>query len=76
MSGEKKAKSSGGLAGVVAGESSIATVGLEDKGLNYRGYTIEDLAQQSTFEEVAYLLLKGKLPTKPELESFCHELWS
>ena len=51
-----------GLANVVAGESKISTVGL-GTGLNYRGFNIKELAEKSTFEEVAYLLLYEKLPT-------------
>ena len=47
----------GGLAGIIAGNTSIATVGKEGKGLTYRGYSIYDLAEHSTFEEVAYLLI-------------------
>jgi len=63
-------KKSGGLAGVVAGESAICTVGKEGKGLNYRGYSIEDLANNARFEEVAYLLIYGKLPTADELAAY------
>src|SRR4051794_11498377 len=48
-------KKSGGLAGVVAGQTSVSTVGKEGLGLTYRGYSINDLAENSTFEEVAYL---------------------
>jgi len=59
-----------GLAGVVAGQSAIATVGKAGKGLNYRGYSIEDLAAKATFEEVAYLLLYGRLPTQTELTAY------
>lgn len=58
-----------GLAGMVAGDSKIATVGL-GSGLNYRGYNIEELAEKSTFEEVFYLLLYERLPLRKELESF------
>ncbi len=65
-----KTKKTGGLAGVVAGETSIATVGKEGKGLNYRGYSIYDLAEYATFEEVAFLLLYGHLPLVKELDSF------
>lgn len=64
---------SGGLAGVIAGDSAIATVGL-GAGLNYRGYSIDDLAAHATFEEVAYLLLYGKLPTQSELEEYTKKL--
>ena len=65
---------SAGLAGVVAGESAIATVGLKGKGLNYRGYSIDDLAAHATFEEVAYLLHYGQLPTKTELATYVNKL--
>src|SRR5437588_2106182 len=67
MSTEKK---SGGLAGIVAGQTSISTVGKEGVGLTYRGYAIEELAEKATFEEVAFLLLEGRLPERPELEAF------
>ncbi|HKB91145.1 MAG TPA: citrate/2-methylcitrate synthase, partial [Opitutaceae bacterium] len=66
----------GGLAGIVAGETAIATVGKEGVGLTYRGYTIEDLAEHATFEEVAYLLLYGKLPTKTQLAEYTQLLAS
>lgn len=65
---------SGGLAGVVAGQSAIATVGLAGKGLNYRGYSIDDLAEKASFEEVAYLLHYGKLPTSIELDNYTNRL--
>ena len=65
MSGKKQ----GGLAGMIAGNSAISTVGL-GSGLNYRGYNIVELAQNSTFEEVAYLLLKGSLPAQQDLHIF------
>jgi len=69
-------KKSGGLAGVVAGKTAIATVGKEGKGLNYRGYSIYDLAENAKFEEVAFLLLHGHLPTQPELDGFFDRLIS
>lgn len=69
----KETKKTGGLAGVVAGRSAICTVGT-GHGLNYRGYDIYDLAQHATFEEVSYLLTKGTLPTKAQLESYKKEL--
>ncbi|MFC3907512.1 2-methylcitrate synthase [Legionella dresdenensis] len=59
-----------GLAGVIAGRSAIATVGHEGAGLNYRGYSIEDLAEKASFEEVAYLLHYGELPTRNELTAY------
>ena len=70
------AKKPGGLAGVVAGETAIATVGKEGSGLNYRGYSIYDLAEHATFEEVAYLLLRGELPNADQLAAFNAELAS
>ncbi len=63
-------KKSGGLAGVTAGATSLCTVGKEGAGLTYRGYDIYDLANNACFEEVAYLLLHGKLPTQTELDAY------
>jgi 2-methylcitrate synthase/citrate synthase II len=54
-----------GLEGVIAGETSISTV---SGGLSYRGYSIEDLARNGTFEEVAYLLLYGELPNAEQFD--------
>ena len=63
-----------GLDGVIATESSISDID-GDKGiLSYRGYSIEELAEKSTFEETAYLLLTGELPSKLELESFIKKI--
>jgi 2-methylcitrate synthase len=59
-----------GLEGVVAGETAISTVGKEKVGLTYRGYAINDLAEHATFEEVAYLLIHGKLPDGSELARY------
>ena len=69
-----KKKKTGGLAGVSAGETSIATVGKEGKGLNYRGCSIHDLAEHASFEEVAFLLLFGHLPVQKELDGFISRL--
>ena len=66
----------GGLAGVVAGQTAISTVGKEGLGLTYRGYSINDLAEGATFEEVAHLLIYGKLPNHGELESYRRKLIS
>lgn len=60
----------GGLAGIVAGDSRICTCGIEGKGLNYRGYPIEELAGQGGFEEVAWLLTRGELPSESELREY------
>jgi 2-methylcitrate synthase/citrate synthase II len=59
-----------GLEGVLAGESALCQVDEGEAGLRYRGYAIGDLAEQATFEEVAYLLLVGTLPTRKELKDF------
>ena len=70
-----KDKSQGeGLRGINAGQTSICTCGIEGKGLAYYGYDILELAEHSTFEEVAYLLLNGELPDKGQLESFSGRL--
>src|SRR5262249_16510272 len=71
MSADKK---TGGLAGVVAGETAISTVGKEGVGLTYRGYSINDLAANSVFEEVAFLLLYGHLPNRSELAGYQQQL--
>lgn len=59
-----------GLAGVVAGQTAICTVGHAGDNLHYRGYSIFDLAKAATFEEVAYLLIEGHLPTAQELKQY------
>ncbi len=63
-----------GLEGVVANQSSICYVFGEEGRLIYRGYDIHDLADHSTFEETAYLLLRGDLPTRDQLGAFLAEL--
>jgi 2-methylcitrate synthase len=67
MTEEKKSK---GLRGVGAGQTRVSLVDPEQVGLAYRGYNIVELAEYSTFEEVAYILLYGKLPTESELDEF------
>lgn len=64
----------GGLAGVVAGKTALCTVGKEGAGLTYRGYDIYDLADNANFEEVAYLLMHGKLPNRGELDAYITKL--
>src|SRR2546426_7751475 len=59
-----------GLEGVVATESAVCTVFGDEGRLVYRGYDIHDLADHSTFEETAYLLLNGDLPTRAQLKTF------
>lgn len=70
------AQKTGGLAGIVAGDTAICTVGKEGVGLTYRGYSIHDLAEHACFEEVAYLLVYGKLPNKKELADYQKKLKS
>jgi 2-methylcitrate synthase/citrate synthase II len=60
-----------GLEGIIAGETAVSTI---DGGLRYRGYSVEELADRSTFEEVSYLLLHGQMPTKSELRDFTGRL--
>ena len=67
-------KNPGGLAGVSAGATALSTVGKEGAGLTYRGYDIYDLANNASFEEVAYLLLHGTLPNRPELDGYIARL--
>lgn len=59
-----------GLEGVIAGISSISEVDPERSRLIYRGYDVHELAEKATYEEVAYLLLMGKLPNRKELSEF------
>jgi 2-methylcitrate synthase len=65
-----KKNTGAGLRGQSAGETSICTVGAEGNSLRYRGYDVVELAEQSTFYEVAYLLLRGELPTAEELRKY------
>jgi 2-methylcitrate synthase len=64
-------KNSGaGLRGQSAGETAVCTVGAEGNSLRYRGYDVVELAGQSTFNEVAYMVLKGELPRQSELDAY------
>ena len=65
-----------GLRGQVAGETSLCTVGKTGTGLTYRGYDISVLAEKAKFEEVAYLLLRGQLPTQAELDTYVSKIKS
>jgi 2-methylcitrate synthase len=71
-----KGKKSVALSGVAAGDTAISTVGRSGDELCYRGYTIADLAGQTTFEEVAWLLIRGSLPTAVELSEYTRVLQS
>lgn len=63
-----------GLAGVPAAESAISYIDGTAGVLEYRGYPIEQLAEKSTFEETAWLLMHGELPTKAQLDGFARDL--
>ncbi|UVA77848.1 bifunctional 2-methylcitrate synthase/citrate synthase [Pandoraea commovens] len=65
-----KPKKSVALSGVTAGNTALCTVGRSGNDLHYRGYDILDLAQTSEFEEIAYLLVYGKLPNVAELRGY------
>jgi 2-methylcitrate synthase len=71
-----KKLSGAGLRGQSAGETKLCTVGKSGSGLTYCGYDISDLADNSTFEEVAYLLFNGELPTVDQLAAYKTELKS
>ena len=71
---EKKKLSGAGLRGQSAGETKLCTVGKSGSGLTYCGYDIADLTEHSTFEEVAYLLFNGELPTVDQLAVYKAEL--
>ena len=65
-----KPKKSVALSGVTAGNTALCTVGKSGNDLHYRGYDILDLAKVCEFEEVAHLLVHGKLPTRAELRAY------
>ena len=73
---EFKPKKSVALSGVVAGSTSLCSVGKSGNDLHYRGYDIYDLASKCEFEEVAYLLIHEKLPNKEELRTYKAKLKS
>ncbi len=69
-----KAKKSVALSGITAGNTALCTVGRTGNDLAYRGYDILDLADVCEFEEIAYLLVHGKLPNRPELIGYKNKL--
>jgi 2-methylcitrate synthase len=71
-----RAKRGVALAGVPAGNTALCTVGRTGNDLHYRGYDILDVAEQCEFEEIAYLLVHEKLPTRAELNSYKAKLRS
>lgn len=70
----KPAIGGAGLRGQSAGETALCTVGKAGAGLTYRGYDMVELADKCNFEEVAHLLLKGKLPNQTELNEFIDQI--
>ena len=69
-----KPKKSVALSGVAAGNTALCTVGRSGNDLHYRGYDILDVADACEFEEIAHLLVHGKLPTKAELKAYKSKL--
>src|SRR5437867_6163457 len=69
-----KPKKSVALSGIVAGNTALCTVGRTGNDLHYRGYDILDMAAVSEFEEIAYLLVHGELPTRAELDAYHRKL--
>ena len=65
-----KPKKSVALSGVEAGTTALCTVGRSGNDLNYRGYDILDIAEEAQYEEIAYLLIHGKLPNSAELANY------
>jgi 2-methylcitrate synthase len=65
-----KPKKSVALSGVTAGNTALCTVGVTGNDLHYRGYDILEIANTCEFEEIAFLLVHGKLPTRPELDGY------
>ncbi len=63
-----------GLEGVVAAETALCDLDGANGRLAYRGYDIDELARQASYEEVAHLLWRGELPTRAQLDGFCAEL--
>lgn len=67
-------QSGAGLRGQSAGETAVCSVGAEGNSLRYRGYSVVDLGEESTFNEVAHLILKGELPGQEELNDYVGRL--
>ena len=74
QSAQSTAAHSSGLRNVSIGDTALCTVGVSGSGLTYCGYEIDDLAKHCSFEETAYLLLNGELPTQQQLDEFSHEI--
>lgn len=72
--GKFKPKKNVALSGVAAGNTALCTVGESGNDLHYKGYDINDLAEKAQFEEVAYLLIYGKLPNQAQLDAYMTRL--
>lgn len=70
------ANTGAGLRGQSAGQTAICTVGATGNSLRYRGYNVEELAEKTSFTEVAHLILKGRLPNAQELAAYTRRLES
>ena len=71
-----KPKKSVALSGTAAGNTAVCTVGRKGNDLHYRGYDILDFAEQAEFEEIAFLIVHGKLPNQADLNSYKAKLKS
>ncbi len=71
-----KPKKSVALSGTAAGNTAVCTVGRKGNDLHYRGYDILDFAEIAEFEEIAYLIVHGKLPNQSELDGYKSKLRS
>src|SRR5919201_5588289 len=76
LPGGPKPKKSVALSGVLAGNTALCTVGRTGNDLHYRGYDILEIAEKCEFEEIAYLLVHGKLPNRAELTGYKAKLKS
>src|SRR3954468_7986720 len=65
-----RAKKGVGLSGVIAGNTALCTVGRTGNDLHYRGYDILDIAETCEFEEIAFLLVDGRLPDAANLGAY------
>ena len=71
---EFRTKKSVALSGVIAGNTSLSYVGQSGDDLHYRGYNIKDLVTSANFEEIAYLLIHGSLPSQSQLNAYQSKL--
>src|SRR6478609_1043159 len=74
MSSPAPTKKSVALSGVIAGNTAVCTVGHSGNDLHYRGYDINEIAAQASYEEIAHLLVHGALPTSAQLATYRRKL--